>query len=62
MRSIRYKITDTSLLKKVNYDEKGLSEYHREINNYCIETWNQLARHFDNNLKIDIKGESYIFT
>jgi len=43
----RYKITDTSLLKKVNCDETGLPEYHRERNNHYIETRNYLVKCFD---------------
>jgi hypothetical protein len=55
-KSVRYKITDTSLLKKKSCDDTGLSEYHRERNNYCIQTRNHLVKHFDDNLEMDVKG------
>jgi hypothetical protein len=53
---INYKITDINLLKKINYDETELSEYHNERNLYCIKTRKHLVKHFDDNLEIDVKA------
>tara|TARA_B100000787_G_C16169289_1_gene285553 strand:+ start:91 stop:1467 length:1377 start_codon:yes stop_codon:yes gene_type:complete len=53
---IKHKITDTVLLKKLNYDDTRLSEYHRNRNNYCIKTRKHLVKYFDDNLEMDIEG------
>jgi hypothetical protein len=53
---IKYEITDTFLLKKINPNDTGLSKYYNEKNLYCIETRKHLVKHFDDNLEIDVEG------
>ena len=57
-RIIRYSITDTNLLAKINYNNSGLTKHELKKNKECIRRRKHLVKYFDNNLEIDV-NEAY---
>ena len=57
-RCVRYRITDTNLLSKINYNNSGLTELRLKKNKESKIRRKHLVKHFDNNLEINV-DEAY---